>query len=288
MMSQAIIGKRATGASHVHVDKECQDCLKDRDFKDGTKILAVADGHGSDASPFSAEGSKKAVEALIRVLSDLHKEYEDTPELFMTYLNREGDTRVASEICKLWQEKIIRIHTSKKREFPIDTTNKMDEKALFKLYGSTLLGLMIAPSFLFAIQIGDGDIAFVDGNGFSKVVEGEKLLGVSTYSLSDPNAWKRAVTVVRNWDVNTEKPSAFFLTTDGFANSFKTDEAYEKTLVEYFSVLNEYGPEAVNNALKKWLEETSREGCGDDITMLICYNYDDSMKFSPVPKDDGE
>ena len=287
-MSQAIIGVRTPGASHKRVNKECQDYLDSREFKDGTFILAVADGHGSATSPFSSDGSKRATEAFKKVLSDLHNEYENSPEAFMTYLNREGDTRVAFEICKLWQEKVLSTHKQYRREVPMTEDNNVDEKAIWKLYGSTLLGLMISPTFIFAIQIGDGDIAFVDLKGFNKVVEGEKLLGVSTYSLSDPNAWQKAVTTVMSWNVGNEIPSAFFLTTDGFANSFKSDEAYEKTICEYYSALNEYGPKAIKNTLRKWLYETSEGGCGDDISMMICYNYDNDAIFSPVPEDDGD
>ena len=174
-----------------------------------------------------------------------------------------------------------------KREIPFNEDGGIDKEVIWKQYGTTLLGLLVCDDFLFAFQIGDGDIAFVNKNGFSKVIEGDKILGVETHSLSKADAWKRAITSITAWDYKTELPSAFIMTTDGFANSFSSDSAYEKTCVDYYDMLNEYGPEVIKNNLKKWLYETSEGGCGDDISMMILYFYHDDAVFKPVPKDEA-
>ena len=75
-MSQAVIGVRTAGASHKRIKKECQDYCEDREFNGETFILAVADGHGSEASKYSADGSKQATKALIKILSDLYIDFK--------------------------------------------------------------------------------------------------------------------------------------------------------------------------------------------------------------------
>lgn len=50
---------------------------------------------------------------------------------------------------------------------------------------------MITPIFIFAFQLGDGDISFVDNNGFDHPLEDEKILGVETHSLSKIDSWKK-------------------------------------------------------------------------------------------------
>lgn len=49
---------------------------------------------------------------------------------------------------------------------------------------------MITPLFIFAFQLGDGDISFVDEAGLDHLLEDEKILGVETHSLSKIDAWK--------------------------------------------------------------------------------------------------
>lgn len=50
---------------------------------------------------------------------------------------------------------------------------------------------MITPIFVFAFQLGDGDISYVDQNGLDHLLEDEKILGVETHSLSKIDSWKK-------------------------------------------------------------------------------------------------
>jgi hypothetical protein len=59
------------------------------------------------------------------------------------------------------------------------------------------------------------------------------------------------------------------LSTDGFANSFASDEEYRKSCMGYYGMIKEHGPLEVAGNLEKWLGETSEMGCGDDITVLF-------------------
>lgn len=70
------------------------------------------------------------------------------------------------------------------------------------------------------------------------------------------------------------------MSTDGFANSYKNEEEFAKTCMEYFEMVNQYGTKAVEENLKKWLSETSIMGSGDDITVLMAYYSVDEFNNS--------
>lgn len=61
------------------------------------------------------------------------------------------------------------------------------------------------------------------------------------------------------------------MSTDGLANSYKDDNEFAKTCMDYFEMVKQYGVKTIGENLKKWLSETSAMGCGDDITVLMAY-----------------
>lgn len=70
------------------------------------------------------------------------------------------------------------------------------------------------------------------------------------------------------------------LSTDGFANSYKNADEFQKTCVDYFDMIRQHGTDAVAANLKSWLSETSAMGCGNDITVLIAYFSDETAPES--------
>lgn len=274
LMTQRVIGSSVIGYSHIRNGVECQDSIGKLTLGDGVFLLAVADGHGSSNCPYSKDGSDRACRAFLGVMKDLYTNYEGNLDSLATYLNREGDTSLAMTVCLKWQEKVKRAHQRAKRDMPLDEEGKIDKAQLLRLYGTTLIGLLVTKEYLFGLQIGDGDLSFVSNDGFQSVIVADKFLGVETHSLSKLNAWTKAITVLRRYD-SLDVPSVFLLTTDGFANSFAGENGYQKACVDYFETLKTYGADAVEGALPGWLSETSEQGCGDDISMLLLYTYDE-------------
>lgn len=275
-MRKFIFGDSVQGASHKRTGMECQDSYKKIECDDGTIILAVADGHGSKSCPYSKTGSSIAVNVFCKVMEEFHESYADNIEMLLTYLNREGDTKVAQAVDSEWKRRVLKVHTNNKRETSLRDDGEKNKQEIFKQYGSTLVGLMITPVFLFAFQLGDGDISYVDDNGFDQVLYAEKILGTETHSLSKMGSWKKVISAVRRRDCSKESPSAFMMSTDGFANSYKNEDEFKKTCIDYYEMLKQHGAEAVNANLREWLIETSEMGCGDDITLLIAYFAEDA------------
>lgn len=266
-----VFGASVQGASHIRSGRECQDSLKKVVKESGAVILSVADGHGSDSCPYSKTGSFTAVNVFCKIMGDYLDTYAGQPELLFTFLKREGDTKIAQEIEAEWKHRILRLHTRCKREIPLNAEGGKDREAVYRLYGSTLLGLVITADFLFAFQLGDGDIVKVSESGVYSVIEADKILGTETHSLSRTEAWKKAITLIRRREENEQLPVMYMLSTDGLSNSYKNDEEFQKTCMDYCVLLKEHGVKAVSGQLKTWLQETSGMGSGDDITALFAY-----------------
>ncbi len=257
----AILCEKVQGSSHKRRGSPCQDAYC-QDVDAERAILAVADGHGSDACRYSAVGAEIAAEVFCSLLADLWRGRQDRD--LLADLGREGEVLVAQRVEREWKRRVEEDYRQRQEEDP-----ETEPAMVHKLYGTTLLGLLAAEGACFAFQLGDGEISYVDSGGCREVVSGEKLLGVETYSLSQKDAWQYAVAGLRR--LEGTGPFAFLLSTDGFFYSHVNEQEYQKSCLAYFELLREEGPEPVRAHLAAWLDETSELGCGDDITLMIAY-----------------
>ena len=173
-----------------------------------------------------------AVNSFYEVMKNYLKVYgEDEAGLsnLITFLNREGDMRFAQDVCEEWQARVKQSFYKNKVDGMTDEDGNIKWPSVFSLYGTTLLGMLVTDSFVFSFQIGDGDISVVTKEEVEPLVEPEKFLGTETHSLSKPDAWRKAVASVRRREMESEEPYMYILSTDGFANSYTSDEEYQKT-----------------------------------------------------------
>ncbi len=262
------------GATHVKNGLPCQDNRKIIEISDDIVILAVADGHGSSKCPRSDRGSQIAVNVFGEIIKRYLEAYGQDADGFsnlLTFLNREGELRFAQDVCEEWQARVKQSFYKNKVDGMTDAGGNIKWSSVFSLYGTTLLGMLITNCFVFSFQIGDGDISVVTKDEVAPLVEPEKFLGTETHSLSKTDAWRKAVTSVRRREMENKDSYLYILSTDGFANSYISDEEYQKTCKEYLMMIQEHGAEAVQANLKHWLTETSKLGCGDDITVVMVY-----------------
>ena len=262
------------GATHVRNQTPCQDNKRIVEISDKIAIVSVADGHGSSKCPRSDRGSMIAVNSFYEVMKNYLKVYGDDEtglSNLITFLNREGDMRFAQDVCEEWQARVKQSFYKNKVDGMTDEDGNIKWPSVFSLYGTTLLGMLVTDSFVFSFQIGDGDISVVLKDEVAPLVEPEKFLGTETHSLSKPDAWRKAVASVRRREMESKEPYMYILSTDGFANSYTSDEEYQKTCKDYLQMIQEHGAETVQANLKNWLTETSELGCGDDITVVMVY-----------------
>ena len=270
------MGKSVQGTSHVAGNIPCQDACQIECLEDGTFVVAVADGHGSSKCIYSDKGARFAVEVFVDVIKGLFKQTVDEREKLIHLFRQSGSTDLAKAICKSWQRRIKKsynalsgIEKKKGNELPEFTS---------ELFGTTLLGLVIAHDFVYALQIGDGDMVFVETEKVDRIIESPKFLGTETYSLSNENPWKNAISYFQRFEFLDKVPCMFMVSTDGFANSFISDDEYFVSCKDYFNTILEYGDIAVQENLSEWLHQTSQEGSGDDITLAIVGVYEENKE----------
>ena len=260
MIEEMIItGRSIRGASHIRAGKICQDYHKIIRTPNYA-IIAVADGHGSSSSPYSDEGAKIAAD----IFCDLMESYCDGNfgENLRGFINQDAELKIPQKIFTEWKRRILKRHEKFSREI-------LDDKKIFKLYGTTLLGMLITENFIFAFQVGDGDIIFVDSETVEPVTNTEKFLGVETHSLSSNDALSSAVAVK---NIHAEKSFLYILSTDGMSNSYSSDEEFYTACRDYYEIFSNGGSDSINKNLSDWLNEVTTKGSGDDVTAVFAYH----------------
>ena len=273
-MKRYIYGECVKGATHERNGLPLQDSKRIEEISDRITILAVADGHGSEKCPRSDRGSTIAVNSFCDIIKKYLVSYgtqEDGMPNLIAFLNREGDTRFAQDVCAEWQSRVKQSFYKDKDESLVDADGNIDWPKVYSLYGTTLLGMLITDTFVFTFQIGDGDINLITADGMSPMVEPEKFLGTETHSMSKVDAWRKSVASLRRKEIESDEPYLYMLSTDGFVNSYASDEEFEKTCRDYYNMIGQHGFDAVKENLGKWLKETSQLGCGDDVTVVLAY-----------------
>jgi hypothetical protein len=248
----AAVGSIVTGAIHVRQDRPCQDALFMRDG-DGFTIACVADGHGSNSCPFSDEGA----EAAVQIAGDL-------VEAMLADIHAHKDIRLPKMLEAKWKEEVEKIHAEKERDFPAD-----GEPFPHILYGTTVLAVAAVQDFIFALQIGDGDILMVDNEGNARrILETAETVGEDTESLCLAEAWTYVRTEIIPWNT-ADAPTMFLIATDGYAKSFADSSGFIKAGADFFRLWQEEGLDFVKENLPVWLEKSSEKGSGDDIAMAL-------------------
>jgi hypothetical protein len=229
-------------------------------------VLAVADGHGDPLYSRSDRGSRFAVEAAIEILTKWIR------------VTAGSETSIRSAAEKLPQRLLDawRAHVAADLESdppgPDSSDTSLVEQSPELLYGSTLVAAVIDERLALYAQIGDGDLLFVTPDGAVKrAVPGRDDLPRSmTESLCQPDANDRFRVQVEFF-ATTPRPALVMASTDGYCNSFRDDAAFLKVARDLSTYLEDKGPDWIAKHLEGWLEETSRSGSGDDITLALAW-----------------
>ena len=73
-----------------------------------------------------------AVNVFCKTMKELKEGFADDPETLLTYLNREGDTKLALSIDAEWKKRVLKVHTNNKREAPIDENGDKIKSEIYK------------------------------------------------------------------------------------------------------------------------------------------------------------
>ena len=299
-----VLGNSVIGATHKRSDKkENQDAIawsprSDNIVVDQPIILAIADGHGSSRHYRSKRGAEIAVNVVVSILQKFFDQEINNSNI--SSIKNMAYDMLPKIISRSWEDKVLEdiktnpINQYEKEKF---ATNNIDLEA----YGTTLLIVAIKDSFIFFIQIGDGDILLVDtaGNTKNPIARDENILTNETSSLCMKNNWKEFRLTIQQYTENS-LPALILLSTDGYSNSFGDNSKFQwigrdylKDITNIFSTGDSMldKKKSFSDRIKKILEETTEKGSGDDISLGMIVNLsslsfkDNVFKLSKNGKD---
>lgn len=275
------LGAAVRGASHIRRGEPAQDALAwwPLGGPAAPLALAVADGHGAPTYFRSAAGAAFAVSLATTLLWQLAAAHG--PGADLRRLRRAGQEQLPRHLVRAWREAALahlaaapfsdeemeRLHGSSGGR-----AARRIEADPVVAYGSTVVAALLAPDYIFFLQLGDGDMLLVGEEGAvtrPPLAEDPNLFANRTTSLCSPDAWQhvRVALLPRP----APPPALLLLATDGYANSFVDEAAFRSVGGDLLGALRSEGAVAVQEALPGWLSATSEAGSGDDITVALAW-----------------
>jgi serine/threonine protein phosphatase PrpC len=279
-------GVTIRGSSHERSGLPNQDAIDwwPKTGQGSSLIVAVADGHGSAKCFRSDRGSRIAVEVAITQICQFFQlqkkqsgwggrsisQWLAKPELIQQDLPQ--------QIVSLWQEQVaqeILLQPFLDHELATLAT-KESEQSILKVqqqpslaYGATLLAVCVTEAFSLYLQLGDGDILCVDGQGQATraLPKDPRMIANETTSLCGEASWRDLH--VRLVPANEDSTMLILLSTDGYANAFTSEADFLKIGPDYLQMIQAQRLEVVLKQLPLILQDASRQGSGDDITLGI-------------------
>lgn len=258
---------KVTGASHLRSETPCQDAYEAVSVTTETgeiTFLAVADGHGSDKHDLSDHGSRLAVKAAVEIMRELYRKFGSIPR----ELARSFKQDMPRLVVRQWQREIKEDAVLRNIAVPDDIEGL---QGLFSRYGTTLLAAICLPDAVLFGQIGDGNIVYVDPNGFVELPfaqQSDEMIGNVTYSMSSEQAHLLWATSIRTVEA---KPAIFYMCTDGLANSFDSDESFQSFSRSLMENIREKTLSGLRDHLPPIFQDYTARGSGDDISIAIHY-----------------
>lgn len=267
-------GYSVRGASHQESGLPNQDAITWR--TGGAVVVAVADGHGSSRHFRSQRGSGFAVESLVDILSQFVQQLG--PELELEEIETLARAQLPERLVELWRQRV----NIDLEEDPVSvaewerlistsgaSSRQMQERTPTLAYGSTALGAVVGEKFVLFLQLGDGDILGVEPDGrVKRAFERDRRFAPNqTTSLCLEDA--ASETRVTLWPL--PGPVLLLLSTDGYANSFRTEEDFEQIGPAYLEFIRTQGLERLDEELPAALEDVTQNGSGDDVTLAVLF-----------------
>ena len=268
-------GASRRGSAHVRSGLPNQDAIEywvspDRD----TAVLAVADGHGSGLCFRSEAGSRLAVTAAVELLRRFAKTIRRS-ESTSAIVDR-ARAILAEELTQTWCT-AVQTDLASKPFTRAEWANvaalegwkgqQVVERHPELAYGSTILAALATETCVLCMQLGDGDILFVDSQGRSRRPLPKDATPITKQTAS---LWRRNAASEIRLHVENELedlPALILAATDGYPESCGSDDAFLAIGRSYFQMVRDKGFDRVEYRFQSLLEDASWGGTGDDITI---------------------
>jgi hypothetical protein len=290
-MSWKVAHACVRGSSHIRLGLPNQDsaqCTVTPGSQGNIAVAVVSDGHGSARHFRSQIGSSLAVSTVAATLQSFLRDSVagngQTP--FVPEQVHELERKIVSGWLAAVSSDLsenpfseAELATLEKEEGPEARAEVVGVPEL--AYGATLLAAGATDRVLLYLQLGDGEILSVaaDGTTTRPLPPDERLIANQTTSLCQPEAWRDFRSA---WVTTPELPSLVLLSTDGYPNSFRSDEDFIKIGQDYLEIIRQQGISSLAEELPSILTEATQQGSGDDITLAIM--QDDQGGGGKVPR----
>ncbi len=238
-------------------------------------VAVVSDGHGSPRHFRSQVGSSLAVSTVAATLQGFLRDSvaTDGHVPFVPEQVHELERKIVSgwlaavqsdlENNPFTQEELTTLEKEEGAEGPAAIANSPE-----LAYGATLLAAAATDRVLLYLQLGDGEILSVSAQGTTTrpLPPDDRLIANQTTSLCQPEAWRDFRS---SWVTDGALPTLVLLSTDGYANSFRSDDDFLKIGQDYLEIIREQGIATLAEELPTILTEATQQGSGDDITLAI-------------------
>lgn len=269
-----LLAETNIGYSHVKKDIVNQDAVGFLPNKDKSRfyVVAVADGHGAKECIRSDIGSKIAIRIATKFGLKNVKSNRSLQGLLSKKRKRDLFVRTLVNLWKKATSNHLKQNplTSSELELlaQLDDSKKnavINNQLMY--YGTTLLIALVRDDDLVLFQIGDGDICFVssDDSVSIPIVPTGKLIANETTSI----CMKKSESLFHAHSLSKSSINMIVLSSDGYSNSFACKEDFFKVGKDLYDMLLNHGIEKIKKQLPQWLEETSRTGSGDDISIAL-------------------
>jgi serine/threonine protein phosphatase PrpC len=257
-------GASVRGAAHVRRGLPNQDAIgwllpNARAPAAGGDVFAaaVSDGHGGAAYFRSDVGARLAVGAAMQILG----RFLEAPGA------ADDPQAIVSGIVAGWRQAVMDDLAGN----PVDDEWIESEQDRLLPYGATLAAVAVRPDRLLALQIGDGDLLLVypDGSVERPLPNDEGLVGEQTYSLCLDDALRRFRVRMVVSSEGQPWPDFVMLSTDGVSKSFADETTFRSIARDYRMSVRKMGLQGVLAQLEPWLDDVSRRGSGDDVTLCL-------------------
>ncbi len=238
-------------------------------------IAAVSDGHGGGRHFRSQIGSSLAVSTAVDILQSFLLQHaagggaETITAEDIQYLERDlVDRWISAVSTDLENHPLTPEELGKLEEGDGAESRTAVETLPVLAYGATLLVAAATDNLILYLQLGDGEILCVDSAGTTNrpLPGDDRLVGNQTTSLCQPDAWQE---FRAGWFAPPDLPALVLLSTDGYANSFRSDDDFLKIGSDYLEIIREQGISVLADELPAILTEATQQGSGDDITLAI-------------------
>src|SRR5438034_1171242 len=277
-----VAGASRRGSAHVRSGLPNQDAIEywvspDRD----TAVLAVADGHGSGLCFRSEAGSRLAVTAAVELLRRFAKTIRRS-ESTSAIVDR-ARAILAEELTQTWCT-AVQTDLASKPFTRAEWANvaalegwkgqQVVERHPELAYGSTILAALATETCVLCMQLGDGDILFVDSQGRSRRPLPKDATPITKQTAS---LWRRNAASEIRLHVENELedlPALILAATDGYPESCGSDDAFLAIGRSYFQMVRDKGFDRVEYRFQSLLEDASWSGSGDDMTIGVISRFE--------------